>query len=139
MSVERLIRRPVRCLPPEASCQDAAKLMQSDEIGSIVVVADGRPAGIVTDRDLVTRVLATGKAPEETSIGSIMSRAPIFLEGDRNIQRAIETMKEFAIRRLIVVDEEGFLEGLVSLDDLLQILARDLQALAGSATTPSAQ
>ncbi len=132
MPIADLIQREVHCLPPDATCQEAAKLMQSEDIGSVVIVADEQPVGIITDRDLVTRVLASGCAVDKTLIGDVMSCEPIFLEGDRSIERAIHTMEEYGIRRLIVVDDEGLLEGLISFDDLFQMLALQLRALAGA-------
>jgi CBS domain-containing protein len=134
MPIEDLIQREVQTLEPDATCIDAAKLMREEEIGSVVIEDDGVPLGIVTDRDLVARAMALGLDPEKTPVREVMSEEPIFLEGDRSIENATETMGEYGIRRLIIVDDEGMLEGLLSLDDLFQLLAEEVQLLARATT-----
>ncbi len=138
MPIEDLIQREVETLGPEATCIEAATLMRDEEIGAIVVEEDGRPLGIITDRDLVARVVASGLDPQKTQIREAMSEEPIFLEEDRSIGNATRMMGEYGIRRLIVVDDDGELEGVVSLDDLLQMFADEFQALARATTIVTA-
>jgi CBS domain-containing protein len=133
MSIERLIRRPVHTLPPHATCVEAARRMRDEQIGSVVVVDDGAPLGIVTDRDIVTRVLADGADADKLELRDVMSGEPIFLGGDRNLDQVIATMRDLAIRRVPVVDEDGQLLGIVALDDLLVLLADQLSGLAAVA------
>jgi len=129
MALDQLIRRPVETLAPDSTCEEAARLMRDQEIGCVVVEDEGFPVGIVTDRDLVTRLLAEGVGPGKTPLSEVMSVDPIFLTEDRSVSKALETMANFSIRRLIVVDSDGALEGLVSLDDLLPLLASHFDAL----------
>jgi CBS domain-containing protein len=129
MAVEELIRRTVQTLPPEATCKDAATLMNDERIGTVVVVDGDYPLGIITDRDLVVRVMAEGRLPDKTQLQEVMSSDPIFLEGDRGMDEVIRTMRNQRIRRLIVVDDQGRLEGLVSSDDLLGVVAGELTDL----------
>ena len=105
MPIERLLRRPVKTLPPDATCQEAAALMRDENVGAIVVAEENRPLGVVTDRDLVVRGLARG-------------------------EQAIAAMHDLAIRRVPIVDAEGRLRGLVSMDDLLVLLADQFSNLA---------
>ena len=129
MAVEQLIRRTVQTLPPEATCKDAASLMSQEGIGTVVVVDGDYPLGIITDRDLVVRVMAEGRLADKTQLQDVMSGEPILLEGDRSVDDVIKTMRNERIRRLIVVDDQGRLEGLVSSDDLLGVIAGELTDL----------
>jgi CBS domain-containing protein len=130
MSIESLLRRPVQILPPDAPCREAAQLMRDEGIGCVVISEDERPLGIVTDRDLVVRVIAAGVDPGKTPIRDVMSGEPVFLADKRGIDHVVATMRQQRIRRIPIVDAEGCLEGVVSLDDLLPLLARQLEDLA---------
>jgi CBS domain-containing protein len=130
MSIDRLMQRPVVTLPPEATCAEAAAAMRDENIGAVVIADSGRPLGMVTDRDLVVRVIADGMEAEKTQLRDVMSGEPIFLGGERSIEQAIAAMRNLAIRRVPVVDEDGQLCGLVSMDDLLILLADQLGDLA---------
>jgi CBS domain-containing protein len=129
MPIEGLIKRPVQSLPPDASCADAARLMRDENVGSIVVAREGRPLGMVTDRDLAVRVVAEGVDPKRIPIREIMSGEPIFLSGERDIAQVIAAMRDLGVRRIPVVDAEGLLSGVVSLDDLLLLLGDQLAGL----------
>jgi CBS domain-containing protein len=117
MPIQRILRRSVKTLPPETSCAEAARLMRDEEIGCVVVAEAGRPAGVVTDRDLVVRVMAAGEDPDRLALRDVMSGEPVFLGDERSLDA-------------VVVDEEGELEGIVTLDDLLVLLAEQLGSLA---------
>jgi CBS domain-containing protein len=130
MSIDRIMQRPVVTLPPEATCADAAALMRDENIGAIVIAESGRPLGVVTDRDLVTRVIADGMDAGKTQLRDVMSGEPIFLGGERSIEQVIAAMGSLAIRRVPVVDDAGQLCGLVSMDDMLILLADQLGDLA---------
>lgn len=130
MPIEDLIQRDPKTLGAQDTCEAAARAMRDQAIGCVVIEEDGRPIGIVTDRDLAIRVMATGDDPSKTPLESVMSGEPIFLKGRRSIEDAIQTMSEHRTRRLLLVDEKGRLEGVVSFDDLLPLLARQIVALA---------
>jgi len=140
MSIESLLRRPVQTLPPDASCREAAQLLRDEGVGCVVISEDERPLGIVTDRDLVVRVMASGRDPDKTPIRDVMSGEPVFLADERGIDQVVATMRQERIRRIPIVDAEGRLEGVVTLDDLLPLLARQLgelaEAIRGKAETP---
>jgi CBS domain-containing protein len=123
MSIDRIMQRPVVTLPPEATCAEAATLMRDENIGAVVIAESGRPLGMVTDRDLVIRVIADGMEAGKTQLRDVMSGEPIFLGGERSIEQVIAAMGSLAIRRVPVVDEAGLLCGLVSMDDMLILLA----------------
>jgi CBS domain-containing protein len=104
--------------------------MAEENIGTVVVADAGRPLGVVTDRDIVVRVVAHGQDPERVPVKEAMSGEPVFLKGERGIDELIACMRDLAIRRVPIVDDEGQLEGIVSMDDLLMLLAEQLGGLA---------
>jgi CBS domain-containing protein len=140
MSIESLLRRPVQTLPPDAPCREAAQLLRDKGVGCVVVSDDERPLGIVTDRDLVVRVMASGRDPDKTPLRDVMSGEPVFLADKRGIDQVVSTMRQERIRRIPIVDAEGRLEGVVSLDDLLPLLAGQFaelaEAIRGELETP---
>lgn len=129
MTIEKLMHRHAIVQPADASCYDAAELMRDRGVGSIVVVEQNEPIGVVTDRDLVTRVLASRRDPERLSLRDVMSAAPIFLSKQRSVEDAIDTMREFGVRRLPIVDSHNHPVGVLSLDDILIHLARQVGGL----------
>lgn len=103
--------------------------MAAEGVGAVVVSIEGRPLGIVTDRDLAVRVMARGRSPKDVRLGDIMSGTPIYLSEARGLDEYIGYMREMAVRRIMVVDAEGQLIGLIALDDLLVLLTDQLHAL----------
>lgn len=130
MPIDRLIQRPVKTLGPNDSCTEAAALMRDENIGAVVVADEGRVLGVVTDRDLVVRVMATGEDPEAVPLRDVMSGSPVFLSAARSLDQVINSMRDLAVRRVPIVDDDGQLKGLVSMDDLLILLADQLGSLA---------
>jgi CBS domain-containing protein len=118
--------KPVKTLAPGETCQQAARLMRSENIGSVVVARDGEPLGLVTDRDLAMRVLADAQDPTVLRVEEVMSPQPIFISERRSLDDAIATMRDIGVRRLPVVDQVGQLQGIVSLDDILAHIARQI-------------
>lgn len=129
MPIERLVRRPVQTLSPDDTCREAAALMRDEGIGAVVVADGKRPVGVVTDRDLVIRVLAAHQDPDKLLLRDVMTRDPIFLSGPRTLDQLIASMRDAVVRRVPVVSEDGELRGLVSMDDLLVLLADQLNDL----------
>lgn len=140
MSIESLLRRPVQTLPPDTTCREAAQLLRDEGVGCVVVSEQERPLGIVTDRDLAVRVMASGRDPDKTQLRDVMSGEPVFLTDERSIAQVTATMRQERIRRIPVVDADGRLEGVVSLDDLVPLLAGQLadlgEAIRGELETP---
>jgi len=130
VSIRDLLTAPVQVLPPDATCNEAARMMRDENVGCVVVAEDGQPLGIVTDRDLTIRVLAAGGETQKLQLRDVMSEEPIFVSVDQSIDQVVAAMRDLAIRRVPVVDEEGELCGIVSLDDLLLRLVDQLGSLA---------
>ena len=129
MTIDAMIRRDVVVQSPTSSCQQAAALMKERNVGCVVVVQDEEPVGIVTDRDLVTRVMALGRDPARVLLQEIMTASPAFLSHKRDLNDVIETMRELGVRRLPVVDAQNRLRGIIAIDDVLMHLSQQLGAL----------
>jgi CBS domain-containing protein len=129
MTIRALCRRVVVTIHRQATVEDAARLMRSTHIGDVVVVdaEDTRvPVGIITDRDIVVEVIAQGLAVARTLVGSVMSSPVLTLREDNGFLEALDKMSKRGVRRAPVVDQEGRLRGLISVDDLVPLLAREL-------------
>lgn len=129
MSIGDLCRRVVVTIQQQATAEDAARLMRSSHIGDLVVVdaADTRvPVGMITDRDIVVAIVAEGLAPAQTTVGSVMSTPVLTLREDDGFLEALDKMSARGVRRAPVTDRQGRLRGLISVDDLVPLLAREL-------------
>jgi CBS domain-containing protein len=104
-------------LPTTASLIDTAVAMRDADVGAVVVLENGRVRGIVTDRDIVVRGIASGNYPATVTLGEICSRELTTLAPEDDVEDAVRLMREKAIRRLPVV-EHGQPVGIVSLGDL---------------------
>jgi CBS domain-containing protein/rhodanese-related sulfurtransferase len=124
---ELMSPHPIR-LPSWAQVTEAARKMSDAHVGSIVVEDDGKLCGIVTDRDVTIRAVAQGLNPSTTTLGEICSTEVVTLSPDDDVERALEVMRERAVRRLLVVDG-GRAVGIVSLGDLA--IERDARSVLG--------
>lgn len=119
----------VHTVDAAATVTEAARLLADAGVGSLPVVEDGRPIGIVTDRDLVVRVLAKGEDPETLRVGRVATSPLVSIASDRNVDEAIFLMSSNRIRRLVVVDD-GRLTGVVSQADIARHESPDVAGLA---------
>lgn len=124
--------RPVQTVAPDASVREAAQRMVDAHVGSLVVVADEVPVGMVTDRDLVVRVLGHGLSAETSRVEELMSSPAITVEAGASLGEAAALLRRFGIRRLPMVDERGALAGIVTADDLLLLLGDRIHDAAGA-------
>ncbi len=121
-----MTRSPVCCVPDDVVV-DVARLMRSQDIGSIPVVADResqRLVGMLTDRDLAVRVIAEGRVAGETLVRDVMSMQPVTCLVTDVYQDALQAMGEFQVRRIPVVDAAGRLEGIIAQADVATRLAQ---------------
>jgi CBS domain-containing protein len=102
---------------PDMNAADAAGLMRSEDVGVLPVVEDGKLVGLVTDRDLVLRVVAERTDPMETKVGDILTRSPVTVTPDMRLSEARELMEKHQIRRLPVMKGEE-LVGILSIGDV---------------------
>ncbi len=126
MSVDRICQRDVDVIGPEDSVLVAAERMRQRTVGCLVVIEQGQiPIGILTDRDLVLRVLADNRDAVETTVGEVMTKFPDLAQEDMPFETALGLMRRRSFRRLPVVDNTGRLAGLVTLDDIMMLLAEE--------------
>ena len=130
MNVASLVQRKVESVAPTASCQEAARRMRDTGVGSLVVVESNRPLGVLTDRDLVLRVVARGLDSATTSVRESMSKLPIYVSHRRDLPELLDLMREHGVRRIPVVDDQHELMGVVALDDVVLALASSFSAVA---------
>ena len=126
MSVGRICTRYVDLADAEETTQAAAQRMRDRKVGTLVILDRARrPVGILTDRDLVTRAVARGKDPRQTLVGEVMTRDPMTISEGAPIEQALSLMRSGSFRRVPVTGSDGALVGLVSLDDILSLLAEE--------------
>lgn len=130
MTVGKVCVREVVYAEPEESAREVARRMRSEGVGTLVVIDDDRrPVGMVTDRDLTTRVLADDRDPDRTFVEEIMTSNPETIRESTAIERALDKMKSRRVRRIIVVDDDDKLVGLLALDDVLDLLAEEFTTI----------
>ncbi len=134
MKAGDLCNRLVIDITEDESVQRAAELMRKYHVGMLVVTGYGdtehAPVGVVTDRDIVVETTAEGIDPEEVTVGDIMCDEVVMAAEGDEVPDVLEMMRKKGIRRLPVVDTKGTLVGILTVDDLLQLCAEDLGAMA---------
>lgn len=134
MSVGKLCSRVVTVVRREESIMAAARLMRQQHVGNVVVVdaeGDGqRPVGILTDRDIVVELVAKELDLNVVTVGDAMSCDLLTLPEDMDLLVAVGEMRSHAVRRAPVVDARGMLVGIISIDDVLGVLAELLKDLS---------
>ncbi len=131
MPIEGLARSDVVTAHEDESVRDLASTMDDSHVGSVVITDDDEPIGIVTDRDLATRVIGDGMDPAETTASDVMSEEPTTVEHTAGFYKATELMSEHGVRRLPVCDDNGKLTGIITADDLNELLADEHAQLSG--------
>lgn len=134
MPIGEVCNKEIITVQSEDSVLDAAKMMRQNHVGDVLVVENRNginiPIGIVTDRDLVMEIMAPELDASVITVGDIMAPEFTTVKESAGLFEAIQHMRNMAVRRLPVVDESGQLVGIVTLDDLLVLLADELHALA---------
>lgn len=139
MDLREFVHSPGVTCSPDTPVSEVAQLMEKDNVGSVIVIdADGKLSGIVTDRDIALRGMAAERAPT-TPIAEIMTKKVVWLQEDANVLEATRQIAAAGCRRLPVIGAEGALEGMLSLDDLLQLFARQIDNLASAVASETAK
>jgi CBS domain-containing protein len=128
MPVRDLIKRKVVVVEPDDTVRLAAKRMEDKMVGSLVVIDGDKPVGIITDRDIAIRVVAQGKSPE-TPVKEVMTKEPITVREDATFFELTKVFRDAAVRRVVVVDKDGRLVGLISVDDAMELLTTEFANL----------
>jgi len=133
MDLTPLCTREVVGIDANASLRDAAAQMCDEHVGALVVVTGDDPpqvVGLVTDRDLTLEVIGRGDTHADVRIGDLVTKPPIAVRSSATLREAVMSMEEGGVRRLLVVDDDGGVVGLVSADDLLEALSQEFAALS---------
>ncbi len=133
MLVSEFCNREVVIVDRATSILEAAKLMRSEHVGDLVVTDNRKgqqvPVGILTDRDIVVELLAEEVELDKVSVGDAMSFELLTVNEQDGLQETIEKMRQRGVRRLPVVDADGVLVGIVTVDDLMELIAEQLTDL----------
>ena len=118
--VGSVARRDLLTVDENESIQSAAEVMTNRGVGSVFVTRGGEPVGIVTERDLLSKVIAAGRDPRKTKVKEVMSSPPISIEAEKTLREAVDLMARRRIRRLAVT-ETGRITGLITQRDILSL------------------
>lgn len=130
MNIGEYCNRDVVTISPSESLRAAAELMREHHVGGVVVVdRDGgyvAPIGMLTDRDIVVEILAEGIGLDDVTVGDAMSREPVTAREDEDLVTTLEHMRKNGVRRLVIVNEKDELAGIITVDDFLGLIAKEL-------------
>lgn len=111
--------------------RDVARKMEEMNVGAVVITdSKSAPLGILTDRDIVVKVVSPGKDPASTAVSKVMTHHIATLKEDEDVMGATRIMAEHGVRRLPVVNSKGKVVGILSMDDLLMVLEREFNNLS---------
>ena len=134
MTIGKVCNREVVFIHKQASIPEAARLMREYHVGDLVVIKEktGKrvPVGIVTDRDIVLEVIAEGVGMDDVNVGDIMSNNLVTARENDGLLETIKVMRAKGIRRLPVVNDDNELVGILSVDDLIDLLSEQIVDLA---------
>ena len=132
--IGEMCMRDVVVIAKDAAVAEAARLMRRHHVGALVVTVTREaltvPVGILTDRDIVVEVLAQDVDPRTVTVGDIMSAELLTAVVTDSLWDTLQRMRQYGARRVPVVDAGGGLQGIVTLDDVLELLAEELAVLA---------
>lgn len=133
MTIGTICNREVITVQRDATVLHAAVLMRQHHVGDVVVIENRKnktvPIGIVTDRDIVVELVATELDCKVITVGDIIITKLIVVKDSAGVFEAIQLMANKGVRRLPVVDDDGGLVGIITLDDLLLLLSKELATL----------
>jgi CBS domain-containing protein len=129
MTLHDLVIKGIETAGPSASVEALALRLEEANIGSIVIEEEMMPVGIVTDRDLALRVVARGDDPKTTTAADVMTPDPVTITIDAGLLDVTRLMREHGVRRVPVVDDNDKLVGIITLDDVMSLLTRELDDL----------
>lgn len=137
MPIRDYAQHHIVCISPQASVLEAARLMRASHVGDLVVTKEGLsngPVGILTDRDIVTLVVALDASPASVKVEDIMARHVHCAHESDSLHEVTQRMRDNGVRRLPVLNNAGQLTGLVTADDLYRIFADEFRNLASVST-----
>ncbi len=124
----RAATEKVICAPADASVSLVAQQMRAHRVGCVVIVTGKRPVGIVTDRDLALRIVAES-LPGSTPVSEVMTPDPVTADQAAGIETILRALRNAGTRRLPLVNDDGEVVAIITHDDLVQLLAREMRSL----------
>jgi CBS domain-containing protein len=118
MKIHDVMTETVSVVTPDVPVLDVARKLRDEDIGSVPVVENDRLVGMVTDRDIVVRIVAAGRESTQAAARDAMSPKVLYCFDDQSVDEVLENMGDLQVRRLPVVNREKRLVGVVSLGDL---------------------
>jgi CBS domain-containing protein len=131
MAVRDYCRCDVRTVKGTITLREAAQRMADDGVGCLVVVKGDHARGVVTDRDIAMHVLREGLDPDATPVSALLdAEPPAIVHGKTRFDLAALMMRRRGVRRLVVVEDGEVIAGVITLDDMVQVIARELADVA---------
>jgi CBS domain-containing protein len=138
LKVEDIMVEGVITIDADAPVIKAVRIMNENEIGCLIVTRKGKAIGIVTERDLLKRVIGKSKNPKTTKVREIMTKPLIAGHPDMDLEEATKLMFKMKIKKLPVVESEGDLRGLITLTDVARFQPQMIRILKKLSTRMSA-
>jgi len=135
--VSEVMTHGVEVITPQASLQEAAQLMDALNVGALPVCEGRRLVGMITDRDITVRAIATGLIPTETAVSEVMTEHMRWCYDDQNTEDVLQQMSDVQIRRMPVLNSREELVGIVSLGDLATREPEGIGQLLRDISSPS--
>lgn len=129
LSVESLMKRDLVGVDAAASVADAARRMREARVGAVLVLEGGRLAGIFSERDLLTRVVAEGRGPDATPVSEVATRPVVTVPAGASLRQCAETLREQGVRHLPIVDAGGRPVGILSARDFFEAVSGGFERL----------
>lgn len=130
MAIIDIARKNVVTMDVESTAKDVIEKMDEERIGSIIITKNNKLEGIVTDRDIAIEINRRNKTPGEIPIKKIMTEKPFTVRKDEGIFEVIRKTADEQVRRIPIVEENGDLAGIITIDDLLVLLATEFNSLS---------
>lgn len=138
MNIGQVCTREVVCTGRDTTVSSAAQVMRERHVGDLIVVdevdSERVPVGIITDRDIVLGVISVKLDPDVFTVGDLLNDELVTATDTQGIFETIEQMRMQGVRRMPIVNEKGYLVGIVSLDDLVRLIATELNEIANLMT-----
>jgi CBS domain-containing protein len=129
MSLRNFCRKPIIKISPEKNIWEACQMLKENNVGCLIVENDGKLCGILTDRDIALKVTGEQKEPRTTKVAEVMTRDPVRISIDKDMQHLTSLMHTFHVRRVPVVDGYDTTLGIITLDDLIALLGDEMSEI----------
>lgn len=138
MEIREMMTKDPACSSPDTSLQELARLMLENDCGAIPIVDGNTPVGIVSDRDIAVRAVAEGRNPLDMKASDIMSSPVATITEDSSIDELFDVMEDRQIRRVVVVNADGEVCGIVAQADIAELAdAEDVADVVEKVSEPS--